>query len=117
MSTAAVRRYWTRVAALGCLLCGGPAEVAHCHGGSIVPILGVKAKGKKLPAWDYAVIPLCPTHHRWGSYGIALDAGVEEWEQRHGTQAAMIDRLAEHFGINLWELAKGDKRSLPTLGE
>ena len=36
MSSAAIRRHWTRVAAMGCVVCGGPAEIAHCHGGSIV---------------------------------------------------------------------------------
>ena len=49
MSTAAVRRYWDQVAALGCVICGGPAEIAHCHGGSITERMQEpKAKGKKL---------------------------------------------------------------------
>ena len=54
MSSAAVRRYWNRLIELGCVCCGGPAEIAHCHGGSVSERMQeTKAKGKKLARWDW----------------------------------------------------------------
>jgi hypothetical protein len=38
MSSAAVRRYWTKLVEGGCCICGGPAEIAHCTGGSITAL-------------------------------------------------------------------------------
>ena len=107
MPSAAVKRYWGRLAWMGCIICGAPAEIAHCHGGSIVERMQEpKAKGKKLPRYDFLVLPLCPPHgrHPWP---LALDSDVAAWERRFGTQASYIDLLAGKTGINLWELAKG----------
>ena len=61
------------VASLGCICCRllgfgyTPAELHHVrkHGGS----------RKNAP-----VIPLCPTHHRLGSPGVAVHAGKKAWE-------------------------------------
>lgn len=110
MSTAAVRRYWTQVADVGCLICQQPAEIAHAHGGSIVE-RGVqigedysKAKGLKLAYMDWLVLPLCPNHHRLGS--TALDRDVDAFERAYGPQAEFIDYLAVRFGLNLWQLAR-----------
>lgn len=111
MSTAAVRRYWDRVAALGCAICGGPAEIAHCHGGSITERMQEpKAKGKKLARWDWLVIGLCPAHHRDTS-PLGLDRNVREWEFSYGDQAMWIDRISKRLGVDVWTLAKvGAKR-------
>ena len=105
MSSAAIKRYWSRVAALGCVICGGPAEIAHAHGGSIVERMQEpKAKGKKLERFDWLCLPLCPLHHRIG--GTALDNGVRSWEAFYGTQASHIDRIAKKLGVDVWAKAK-----------
>ena len=105
MATAAVRRYWERIVALGCVICGGPAEVAHCHNGSIRERMQEpKAKGVKLPRYDWLVLPLCPRHGRIGN--TALDNGVLSWEQFYGTQADHIDRISKKLGVDVWAKAK-----------
>lgn len=115
MSTAAVRRYWTRVAALGCCICGGPAEIAHCHGGSIVERMKEpKAKGKKLARLDFLVLPLCPAHHRDTS-PLGLDRNVAEWEAVYGEQARWIDRMSKQLGVDVWTLANEGRKAARSL--
>lgn len=111
MATAAVKRYWDRVAALGCVICGGPAEIAHAHGGSVnLRMQECKAKGRKLPRWDWLVLGLCYAHHRDTS-PTGLDRNVDEWEYAYGDQAMWIDRISQRLGVDVWKLAKvGDKR-------
>lgn len=109
MAAAKVKRYWAQLAELGCLVCGAPAEIAHCHGGSIVERMHEpKAKGKKLARMDWLVLPLCPAHGR-EPYPDALDTDVVRWEARWGTQAVYIDRLGRCFGLDLWALARDDR--------
>jgi len=110
MSSAAVQRYWTRLAAMGCIITGGPAEIAHCHGGSLL-IRGrelgrdyTKAKGKKLDYMDWLVLPISPEHHRLASN--SLDLNVEAWERAHGTQVYWIDKMIKRTGIDVWDFAR-----------
>lgn len=110
MSTAAVRRHWARVAALGCIVCGGPAEIAHCHGGSIVERMQEpKAKGRKLSRYDWLVLPLCPNHHRDTSIN-GLDRNVEEWEDANPSQSFLIDMLCVELDIDLWAKANEGRK-------
>ncbi len=100
-ATAAQKRLWTRIAALGCLICQRPAQIAHAHSGSVCERLQEpKAKGKKLQRMNFLVLPLCPYHHQW------LDAGVRQWEIDYGPQAAYIDDLCVLLETDLWALAK-----------
>jgi len=109
VASAAVRRHWTRVAAIGCVVCGGPAEIAHCHNDSIRERMQEpKAKGKKLPRYDWLVIPLCSLHHR--NSVAALDLNVGSFEAAFGTQASHIDRLCEVLGIDLWAKANEGRK-------
>lgn len=103
-ATAAQRRYWTLIVRDGCILCGAPAEIAHCHGGSITERTGEKAKGKKLQYMHWLTLNLCPPHGRYGP--LALDTNVEEWEERNGPQTYYIDKLIERTGVNVWALAR-----------
>lgn len=111
MSTAAIRRYWNVVAAMGCILTDGPAEIAHCHGGSIITRgrqLGrdySKTKGKKLPYMDWLVLPICPHWHRIHPHW-ALDHSPAAWEQQFGEQALWIDLMIQRTGVNVWDLAR-----------
>ena len=110
MATAEVRRYWSRLVAGGCILHGCPAEIAHCHGGSIVERMNEpKAKGVKLPRYDWLVLPLCPLTHRVA--GDSLDRNVKAWEARYGTQSSWIDYLAATHGLDLWALARMGRKS------
>lgn len=77
------REWLERVAALGCVICGGQAEIHH--------LLKGKAMGKKASHFD--VIPLCPFHHRHGGHGIAIHSGVRTWEARHGTEREHLERV------------------------
>lgn len=111
MASAAVKRYWSQVAALGCCICGGPAEIAHAHGGSIVEKMGEpKAKGRKLPRYDWLVLPLCPPHHR-GNRGLDI-AGGHIWETWHGPQVGHIDRLIQQLGLDVWALAQVGRKGV-----
>lgn len=101
MATNEVRRYWTRVAELGCVVCKGPAEIAHAHGGSLRDIGIYRAKGRK-PS-DWLVLPLCPSHHRWAPLG--LDLSVAAWESRFGTLVEHLDAIAKTLGVPVWEKA------------
>jgi len=103
--TFAQRRYWDRVSAMGCVICHGVAEIAHCHGGSLVEKTGVKAKGVKLRYMHWLVLPLCVVHHRDTSEE-GLDRDVGAWEARFGSQVGWIDVLITRTGVNVWELAK-----------
>lgn len=66
MATAEIRRYWTRVAALGCYVCRDEFEttIHHVHGGSCSGLSGMGLKSN-----DWLVIPLCKNHHT-GRAGI-----------------------------------------------
>lgn len=109
MTVSAVKAYWGKLAADGCILCGGPAEIAHCHGGSIVERMGEpKAKGKKLARYHWLVLPLCYRHHRVGRG--SLDDNVAHWEAAWGTQAEWIDMLCSRFGVDLWAKAREGRK-------
>ena len=114
MSSAAVRRYWTLIASFGCVCCGGPAEIAHCHNGSIRERMQEpKAKGRKLPRYDWLVLPLCPRHGR-NPYPGALDSNVDEWEREYGAQAEHIDALVKRTGVDVWAKANEGRKLTAT---
>jgi hypothetical protein len=77
--TKAEREHYSRVIELGCVICRMPAEIHHLLTG----------KGMAQKSANNRVIPLCPTHHRNGSTGVAIHAGIKTWEAKHGTE--------EHF--------------------
>lgn len=87
--TKAERDHMARVAALGCLICQGPAEVHHVTDGP----------GMDQRASHYDTIPLCPRHHRTGGPGVALHAGEATWEARFGTQAELLARTRRLLGV------------------
>jgi hypothetical protein len=63
-----------------CCVCGTwPVEVHHITGA-----------GMALRASHFDTIPLCPTHHRLGSYGVAVHAGQKEWERQFGAQRELL---------------------------
>ena len=77
-----VKEYKNRVAALGCLICGAPAELHHPR----------FACGMSQRANDWLVIGLCERHHRTGAYSEAIHNGQQEFEKKYGREC---DLLAE----------------------
>lgn len=86
--TKAEREHMTRVADLGCIVClnehgeASPAELHH-----------VNANGMGLRSDNYSVIPLCPAHHRAGSYGVAIHAGKRTWEEKFGAETELLKQV------------------------
>ena len=60
-----------RVAAMGCLVCGGPSEVHHER-------TGQRARD------DAYVVPLCPLHHRDGRVGFHGLGSADAFREAHG---------------------------------
>lgn len=77
MTTAAEKKYMSKVAELGCAVCrrmgyeGTPAELHHPRRGT--------GMGKR--ASHYDVIPLCPEHHRGntGVHGLGTKGFPKHW--------------------------------------
>lgn len=101
MATAEIKAYWTRVAALGCVCTGAPAEIAHCHGGSMQDLGHTKTKGKKQPWMDWLVLPICPEFHRWEL--DSLDRSVARWEARWGKQVDWLDTICKALNVDVWK--------------
>lgn len=78
--TKAEKLYLSSVAALGCIICRMPAEIHHPRTG--------QGMGKK--ARHDEAIPLCPSHHRNGGYGVAFHAGKKAFELNFGTQQELL---------------------------
>ena len=79
----AEREHMGKVADLGCLICAMPASVHHITTGV----------GMGQRASHYDTIPLCPTHHQHGGYGVAIHAGKKEWESLYGTELELLDQV------------------------
>lgn len=75
------KRRLEMVASYPCLVCGSPANVHHLAG------IG---NGKK--ASDLLTMPLCHFHHQ-GEEGIHQD--IAGFEEKHGTQKEMINKVNE----------------------
>jgi len=82
-----VKDHKDRVASLGCLICGRPAELHHPR----------FVAGASQRASDWLVIPLCAEHHRTGGHGVALHAGQRTFELNYGTEAELLARTFEEL--------------------
>ena len=81
------KQHYNRLSAFGCAVChrmGFGKSMAEIH--HIRSAAGLAQRSH----WSLA-IPLCPLHHRTGSYGIAYHAGRKEWEKRYGTEAEILE--------------------------
>lgn len=90
MTSKAERDRLSAVVALGCIACDdmgfpdSPAEVHHQLG-----------QGRD----NNKVIPLCPTHHRHGGFGVAIHDGTKTWETIYGTQESLVARVNQRIGV------------------
>lgn len=78
--TKAEKQHLSMVAELGCIICSMPAEIHHIRAG-----MGLAMRNS-----HFNVIPLCPTHHRNGGYGIAFHAGKKAFEAKYGTEEELL---------------------------
>lgn len=77
------KEYLNRVASLGCIICGSPAEIHHLRTN-----MGLGMRN------DYKnTIPLCPSHHRTGGYKVAYHAGRLAFESQFGTETELLEKV------------------------
>ena len=88
------RDHVSRVVEMGCIVCVNleygetPAEAHH---------IGNGAWGTK--ATSYEVIPLCPTHHRTGGYGVAVHSGRMGFEEKYGTEQELLAQTLDWLNL------------------
>ena len=85
--TKAEKEHMTRVAELGCLICGRPAELHHVRAG--------QGLGQRSSHTD--VIPLCHEHHRTGAWGVAFHAGKKVWQAKYGSESELLEQVKERL--------------------
>ena len=85
--TAAEQRHFDRVAALGCLVCGGEATLHH--------VTGHSDRMGRLPRSHQRIAPLCPLHHQGIGEKAPMLVSVESLNHRGFYQEHGIDLLAE----------------------
>jgi hypothetical protein len=81
--TALQKRRFAKIAELGCIICGGIAEIHHC---------GTAMGSRKN---HDLVIPLCHSHHTSGGYGVAIHAGKKAWEYKYGTEQEFLEKVSK----------------------
>lgn len=83
------KKHYDKLAQLGCIVCinlGYGYSLPHIH--HIRHGAGLAQKSD----WRNA-IPLCPSHHLHGGYGIALHAGIKEFERKYGTETELLEKV------------------------
>lgn len=99
-----IKDHWTRVADLGCILTGSPAEIAHCHGGSMKYLGAEFQPGIAQKQNHYLVLPLDPRIHRIGP--DSLDGGsADVWESYWDLQIRLLLELSWQLGYSVYEKA------------
>lgn len=76
--------YLTKVASIGCIVCGLPAGIHHCRTG-----LGMSQRAPHIGG----TIPLCKWHHQDGGFGEAIHAGQKTWESIHGSELELLEAV------------------------
>lgn len=83
-ATAAERAHLDAVAQLPCLICGAwPVELHHLRTG----------QGMGQRASHFEVLPLCPYHHRYGGFGVAIHGGTQEFQRNYGSETELLARV------------------------
>ncbi len=100
--TAAEQRHFDRVAALGCLVCGGEATLHH--------VTAHADRMGRLPRSHQRIVPLCPLHHQGLGEKAPMPVSVERLGHRGFYQEHGIDLLAE--AERLWgETVESERRA------
>ncbi|MGI9142080.1 MAG: Ref family recombination enhancement nuclease [Fluviibacter sp.] len=89
MSKKDEKEHYDKLSQLGCIVClNGGYGFSPCHIHHIRHGAGMGQKSN----WNDA-IPLCPNHHQHGGYGVALHAGIKEFEKRYGTETELLEQV------------------------
>jgi hypothetical protein len=90
------KRHWSRIAAMGCLVCGGEATIHH--------VTGWADRMGRLPRSHQRVVPLCKIHHQavWDS--ASMPVSVERLGHRGFYQEHGIDLMKEAEA--LWAISE-----------
>lgn len=88
--TAEEKRWMSRVAALGCIICQNNYVVLH-HITTLRIGYGRKSS-------NFAVLPLCFNCHDAKIKNRSLHESVEDWEERNGTQIKWLRKIYEWLG-------------------
>jgi hypothetical protein len=84
--SAAEKRHWDRIAALGCLVCGGPATIHH---------VTASIHGGRITRSHQLVTPLCCVHHQAVFDSASMPVSVEMLGHRGFYMEHGIDLMAE----------------------
>lgn len=100
------RDYWSKVAAINCIITAQPATIAHCHGGSMLYLPPEFRPGVAQRQNHWLVIPLDPELHQ-GQWGLDTHPdGVTAWEKYwRTTQIELLTIVGTRLGVDVWGLA------------
>ena len=84
--TAAEKRHFDRVAAMGCLVCGAPATIHH--------VTGYADRPGRFSRDHWLVTPLCPLHHQAVYDSASMPVSVERLSHQGFFLEHGIDLLA-----------------------
>ena len=88
--TKAEREHMSRVASLGCWVCGQPAQVHHIRNkGKGFGNVGIGNRSS-----HYDTIPLCMSHHT-GNFSI--HNRKKEFEAKYGTEHEILQKVKERI--------------------
>ena len=75
------KRHLDSVSNLGCIICGGLAQIHHIktHMGG----------GRD----HFKTIPLCARHHVGHGYGVSLHDGKKAFEAKFGTELELLEKV------------------------
>ena len=85
--TKAERDHMAKVADLGCIICGAPAEIHHIK-------FGMNHR------CHYDTIPLCENHHRHGGFGECIENGKRTFEAKYGTERELLERTIKLLALD-----------------
>ncbi len=89
VATKEEKKWMSRVADLGCLICQNNQVVIH----HVTTLRGFGSR-----ASNYHVLPLCVRCHDGGEKGVSLHAGIATWERIHGDQKTLLKKIYKTFG-------------------
>ena len=94
------KEYMDKVQQLGCIVCANrgfpdvPAEIPH-------------TRGKTVEDAHLYVLPLCPSHHRFGGHiePISRHPYKKRFEDAYGTEAELLEQVQENLaaGRNIYQ--------------
>jgi len=85
--TAEEKKHLGKVAALGCIICGAPAEIHHPRF-----CVGMSQRAK-----HFLAVGLCPEHHRQGNFGHCVHNGHQEFEKNYMTEQEMLSEVVRRL--------------------